>query len=1034
MATSFTDLFIKRPVLSMVVSILLFILGLNAMSTMQIRQYPAMENTVITVTTAYPGASADTVEGYVTAPLEQSIASADGVDYFTSSSTDGQSTITVYMRLNFDPYNAYTTVQSKVQEVEDQLPGGCRLPSLSQSTGSALSMMYISFSSPGMTTSEITAYLADVIQPQLQTINGVAQANILGGNTYAMRIWMDRDKMASLGVTPNDVAQVLQANNYQSSGGMSQGSMVQVNLSADTGATTAAQFQQMAIRANSDGSLVTMGDIARIELGASSYTSSVTFNDLPTVLISIDTTSTANPLEVINAVNQKLPVLAKQYPESLKGEVVYDATLYIKDSIKEVIQTIVEASLIVTVVIFLFLGSLRSVLIPVITLPLSLVGIFFVMEAMGYSINLLTLLALVLAIGLVVDDAILVLENTYRHLQEGLNPIESATTGAREIVSPVISTTIALVAVYAPIGMMSGLTGALFSEFALTLAGSVVVSGIIALTLSPMMCSRLLNVTTTQEPLVLYIDEKFNTLKDGYASMLNTVLKNKGPCLLFGALTLASNVFLFSKTPGELAPMEDQGILLTMSTGPKYANLDYTKKYTGGFTQLYKSLPGYSSSFVVNGGATVGDVDTAMSIMLLKPWSERDVSQTTVFRMLAKKVHFNPGLKVFPVQLSPLPTSTGTYPIEFVITTIAPYDELYKVSEAFLEKAQASGKFLFLSNSLDYNQASESFLINRDLAGQMGISMQDIANTFGLSLSGNYVNFFTMGGKSYKVIPELDRAFMGTAADLDSLSVKNKEGNLVPLDALGHFEQIITPNARSHFQQLHSATIQGAALPDLVSTSEALATLKSIAAEALPNNYSYDYSGDLRAYVAEGNALVFTFLLALTIIYLVLAGQFESFRDPFVILTAVPMATCGALIPLCLGLGTMNIYSQIGLITLIGLISKHGILMVEFSHQLHDEDPLLTKEEAVEQAASIRLRPILMTTASMVLGVVPLLLAHGPGAVSRFDIGVTLASGMTIGTLFTLFIVPVIFTLRARDIAAFWASSLGLCLLLSPFV
>ena len=502
-------------------------------------------------------------------------------------------------------------------------------------------------------------------------------------------------------------------------------------------------------------------------------------------------------------------------------------------------------------------------------------------------------------------------------------------------------------------------------------------------------------------------------------------MRHKGPVLLFGGLTLASNYFLFTFTPSELAPMEDQGIIFTMSSAPKYANLNYMEKYTGHFTKLYESLPGYRSSFVINGGANSSSVNSAMSILLLKPWSQRDISQTQVYRSLAKKVHFNPGLRIFPIELSPLPTSTGTFPIEFVITGIDTYENLYATTQAFLQKAMESGKFIFLKNSLEYDESIVKFHPNTDFSGQMGISMQDFSNTFGLSLSGNYINFFTMYGKSYQVIPELDLPFRTAPNDLGRLPLLNQQGKPVPIDALGYFEQTFTPNARKHFQQLPSATIQGVAIPGIVSTGEALSTLKRVAEEVLPRKYGYDYAGDLRAFVQEGNALIFTFVLAFIIIYLVLSAQFESFRDPLVILTSVPMATCGALLPLALGLGTINIYSQIGLITLIGVISKHGILMVEFAHQKLSQRQM-SLDEAIFEAAVIRLRPVLMTTAALVLGVLPLLMAQGPGAVSRFDIGLTIASGMTIGTLFTLYIVPVIYTLSTRHIVLFWFSSIVL--------
>ena len=1023
---NFTDFFIRRPVFASVISLLFLLVGLQAIFTMQVREYPEMENTVITVTTAYPGASADTVQGFVTTPLEQAIASADGLDYYTSTSIDGTSTITVYVTLNYDPNAAFTSVLSEVQQVENTLPSGAQLPVITKSTGSAVALMYIGFSSTEMTPGQITSFLTDVVQPQIQTVNGVSSAAIMGSNTFAMRIWLNRDRMNALGVTPAMVSSALQSNNYQSAGGLVKGKYVELNISADTNLTDPDQFQDLVVNTGSDGQLVYLRDVARVELGSTAYNKSVYFDNKSSVVIAVNGTSTANPLTVVEDVKKLLPKMQAQYPPSIKSNIVYDSSLYIKDSINEVISTIIEAGLIVTFVIFLFLGSLRTVCIPVITLPLSLVGVFVVMMALGYSINLLTLLALVLAIGLVVDDAIVVLENTYRLIEEGETPFNAALIGAREISGPVIAMTITLIAVYAPIGLMTGVTGALFTEFAFTLAGAVFVSGIIALTLTPMMCSKMLNASIGEQVLVKYIDQRFSALKAVYQRALRGVLAHRPAFLFMGFVVFVSNLFLFVLTPSELSPIEDQGVVLLIATAPTSANLNYLEKYTSTFDSYYRKFPAFANGFVINGSSSD---NTAMSFMLLKPWSQRSQSQETVYRDLAGQIRNVPGLQVIPVQLSSLPTSTGTFPIEFVITSLGSYEDLYEVSEKFLNTAMASGKFLFLQNTLDFNKPDYSMSINYKKAGQLGISMQDIGAVLSPSLSENFVNYFSMYNRSYEVIPQLDGPFRANPADLNSLYINNSSGDLLPLSTIFNFSEATVPNELDRFQQINSATIQGVSLPNLVSVGQAATYLEDLAKQTLPSGYSYNYAGDLRSFVEEGNALIYTFLFALIIIYLVLSAQFESFRDPLVILTAVPMATCGALIPLCLGLSTINIYSEVGLITLIGLISKHGILMVEFARQLREEKGYDLRQ-AIEEAAAIRLRPVLMTTAAMVLGVVPLLIATGAGAVSRFDIGLTIASGMCFGTIFTLFIVPTVYTLTTRQILAFLGSAIATCIVL----
>lgn len=1026
----FTDIFVKKPVLATVVSLLIFIVGFRAIYSMQLREYPEMENTVITVSTTYPGASASLVQGFVTTPIEQAVASADGVDYFSSSSTDSLSTITLNIKLNYDPNAAFTSVMSKVQQISNQLPSDAQQPVITKTTGSSIALLYLNYSSTEMSRQQITAYLSEVVQPQLETVSGVAGATILGGQTYAMRVWLDPNKMAALGVSPIMVSQALTANNYQTAAGSVNSGYVQISVSAETGLSKEADFEDLTIKTGASGAIVRLRDVARVELGSTNYNSSVYFNGESAVFIAIDSTPTANPLTVINDVKKILPGIQAKAPSALKSTVVYDATDYIRDSIKEVIKTIVEASIIVILIIFLFLGSLRTVLIPVVTLPLSLVGVFGIMLLMGYSINILTLLALVLAIGMVVDDAIVVVENTYRHIEEGATPFDAAIQGAREIAMPIISMTITLAAVYAPIGLMGGLTGSLFTEFAFTLAGSVILSGVIALTLSPMMCSKILSSEIGEQRFVKFIDGKFNSLKNVYHKALDNLLNHRPVVVFFAFVVLVSCAFLFAKTPSELAPMEDQGLLLFLGTAPEYANIDYVEKYSSELQGYFKEYPAFENGFVING---YNGVNTMLGMMLLKPWEERTKksdSQDSVYRSIQNKTRNIAGMQTIPLEMSSLPTSTGGYPIQFILQSTGSYESLYTQAEALLDKVNKSGLFLFATNSLDFNKPEISVKVDRNKAALLGINMSDVGNALAVALGENYINWFSLYNHGYEVIPQLDNQYRLNGDDLTKLYVTTSTGKVVPLSTIVTISNEINANSLTRFSQLNSATISAIPIPMMTTTSQALAFLQQAAKETLSSDISYDYAGDLRTYVEEGDSLVYTFLFSIIIIFLVLAAQFESFRDPLVIMTSVPMAISGALIPLALGFATINIYSEIGLITLIGLISKHGILMVEFAKQLKEEKGYDLRQ-AIVHSAAVRLRPVLMTTFAMILGVIPLVLASGAGAVSRFNIGLTISSGMFIGTLFTLFVVPTMYTLSAKQILKFLVSAILTALVLS---
>lgn len=1002
---TFTDLYIKRPVLASVVSLMILLFGLNAIFKIPVRQFPRMENTVITITTSYPGADSNLISGFITTPLESAVASAEGIDYMTSSSTQGVSIITLTLKLNFDPQIAFTDVMSKVQQTMNRLPKEAQLPVIVKSSDSSTALLYISLNSDEMTPQQITDYAMRVVQPQLQTVEGVATADILGGATYSMRVFLNPIKMAALHVAPADVFQALAENNFLTAAGSTKGEYVALNIRAATDLQNLKSFKALIVRSTQHG-LIRLEDIARVTLGSQNYNSSVSFDGKKAIFIGITPTPTANPLTVITKVRKLFPNLQKQFPPALSGMIVYDATDFIRASIKEVVRTILEAALIVIVVIFLFLGSIRSVLIPVITIPLSLIGVFSLMLFLGYSINLLTLLALVLAIGLVVDDAIVVVENIHRHIEEGESPLNAALIGAREIATPVISMTITLAAVYAPIGFMKGLTGVLFKEFAFTLACAVIISGIIALTLSPMMCSKLLSRDSSRGGFVQYLDKLFLKIQLRYKTMLHSALQTRVLLLAIAGMVLLMLPYLYLHTAAETAPEEDQGFFFVVGSAPQFATLNYIEHYTQPLDNIYRSFPEMGHYFIINSGQPI-------SGMVLKPWDERTRSQFTLKQPLQDKLDKISGLKLFSVIPPPLPGGGSGTPIQFIIKTTNDFQSLLDVSNRLVEKANHSGLFIFTDNSLKFNQPEVTLDINRSKAADLGLNMKSIGSSLTSALSGNYVNFFNLDGRSYQVIPQLERPFRLTTSQLEQIHVTTANGSMVPLATFVTPHETVRPNALSHFQQLNSATIQGVMMPG-VTLGQGLHFLQQAADHILPKGFSYDYAGQSRQFILEGNSLVFAFFLAILVVFLVLSAQYESFRDPLIILVSVPMSICGALIPLNLGLASINIYTQVGLITLIGLISKHAILIVSFANQLQSEQGL-SKREAVEQAAAIRLRPILMTTAAMVFGVLPLLTASGAGAVSRFNIGLVISSGMLIGTCFTLFIVPTFYTYLAKD-------------------
>ncbi|MDK9737877.1 multidrug efflux RND transporter permease subunit [Vibrio sp. D404a] len=1004
----FTDVFIKRPVLAVSISFLIALLGLQAIFKMQVREYPEMTNTVVTVTTSYYGASADLIQGFITQPLEQAVAQADNIDYMTSSSVLGSSTITVNMKLNTDPNAALSDILAKTNSVRSQLPKEAEDPTVTMSTGSTTAVLYIGFTSDELASSQITDYLERVINPQLFTVNGVSKVDLYGGMKYALRVWLDPSKMAAVDLTASDVMTVLNANNYQSATGQATGEFVLYNGSADTQVSNVEELENLVVRSG-EGEIIRLSDIAKVSLEKSHDVYRASANGQEAVVAAINAAPSANPINIAADVLELLPQLEKNLPSNISMNVMYDSTIAINESIQEVIKTILEAALIVLVVITLFLGSFRAVLIPIVTIPLSLIGVAMVMQAMGFSWNLMTLLAMVLAIGLVVDDAIVVLENVDRHIKLGESPFRAAIIGTREIAVPVIAMTLTLGAVYAPIAMMGGITGSLFKEFALTLAGSVFVSGIVALTLSPMMCSKMLKAHAEPSKFEQKVHNVLDGMTNRYERMLGAVMQHRPVFIGFAIIVFASLPMLFKFIPSELAPSEDKGVIMLMGTAPSNANLDFMQNTMNDVNTILSDQPEVAYAQVFTG---VPNANQAFGIASMVPWSERETSQSDVANRVGELVKDVPGMAVTAFQMPELPGAGSGLPIQFVITTPNSFESLFQITTDILAEVSSNPLFVYSDLDLNYDSATMKINIDKDKAGAYGVTMQDIGITLGTMMSDGYVNRIDLNGRSYEVIPQVERKFRLNPESMNNYYVRAADGRAVPLGSLITIDVVAEPRSLPHFNQLNSATIGAVPAPG-AAMGDAIAWFENIAETKLPSGYNHDYMGEARQYVTEGSALYATFGLALAIIFLVLAIQFESVKDPLVIMVSVPLAICGALIALAWGAATMNIYSQVGLITLVGLITKHGILICEVAkeEQLHNKK---SRIEAVMEAAKVRLRPILMTTAAMIAGLIPLMYASGAGAAQRFSIGIVIVAGLAIGTIFTLFVLPVIYSYLAE--------------------
>lgn len=1005
---SFSDLFIRRPVLSTVLACMILLLGFQGIFNLSIRQYPKVDETAITITTAYPGASADLIQGFISAPIARAVASTENIDYVTSSSRPSSSTVTVQMKLGSNPDVALTEVLSKVQGVRGTLPDASKDPVIVKGTGQQFAMMYISMQNPNMTKEQLTEYIERVIRPRMSTVEGVADVQIFGAQEYSMRVWIDPVRLAARGVTAAEVLAAINNSNFLSAPGNTQNEYVVSSITVRSTLQTPEAFAELPLR-STDGNVVRLRDVARVELGAENTDTRVSFNGKPGTFLAIFPTPAANPLTTAAALTKLVPQIQETLPKGMTIEVVYDATGQISASIEEVFKTIAEAVAIVVVVILLFLGSFRSVMMPIVTIPLSLIGVCFLLFAVGYSINLLSLLAMVLAIGLVVDDAIVVVENIHRHMEEDhMTPMQAAFSGMREIASAIVAMTMTLAAVFAPLAFTGGLTGALFREFAVTLAGSVVLSGVIAVTITPMMSARLLkpgNAGRFQR----IVDGAFSRVEHVYERAVTGSLNYRPLTLIIVLALVGVTGFMFTKTSTELAPEEDQGFLLSLVTAPTYATSDYTETYVNQMLGLVKDIPETRAQFsaVAFGGTT----NSAFVGFAFKDWAERKRNSKELQADITARLAKVAGVQAFVFAPPTLPGSGGGLPIALVVRSTGDSAEVYQAAEQIKNKAQASGRFIVVQNSMSYDSPQVTVTIDRDRAAALNLPIADIGRTLTLLVGGAEVAQFDRDSNSYDIIPQVPQEFRDNPERLGEYFVRSVTGEMVPLSAVVKISNNASPAAIEQFNQLNSSTISALPLPG-VTTGDGLKVLEDIARESLPDTFFIDYSGQSRQEKEQGNTILIAFGAAVIVIYLVLAAQFESFRDPLIIMMAVPLSIFGAIVPLNLGLGTLNIYTQVGLITLIGLITKHGILLVEFANQQREIHGM-RRRDAIIASAKVRLRPILMTTAAMALGVVPLITSSGAGAAARYSMGLVIFTGILVGTMFTLFVVPMFYTFIA---------------------
>src|SRR5215469_12154966 len=1019
MKSSFTDLFIKRPVLAIVVSFVILIAGLQAMKTLNVRQYPRSDIAAITVTTVYVGADAELVRGFITTPVERAIAAADGIDYIQSQSTQGLSTITARLKLNYDANKALSDISSRVDAIRNNLPPESQIPVIAiQAADSQIASAYLSFTSDILQPNEVTDYLVRLVQPRLTAVSGVQKADILGGRTFAMRIWMKPDRMAALNISPSQVRDILAKNNFLAAVGNTKGSLLQVNLTANTDLHTADQFKQLVVRQDKN-TLVRLGDIADVVLGAEDYNAEVHFSGQKAVFMGIYVLPNANSLDVIKRVRVELDQIKKELPTGMTAEMAYDATAYINDAIHEVVKTLIDTLLIVMVVIFLFLGSVRSVIVPIVAIPISLIGALFLMQLFGFSLNLLTLLALVLSVGLVVDDAIVVVENIERHISEGQSRMEAALKGARELIGPIIAMTITLAAVYTPIALQGGLTGALFREFARTLAGAVFISGVVALVLSPVMSAYLLPPHHVEHGFKGWVDRTFDRFRDWYGNRLDRTLQARPAVYIVwaGISVLAGLMFLAipKVATKELAPKEDQGVIFGVITAPANATIDDTIRYADAAGKVFHDIPDTRFTFQIT------NPSSGFGGMVLKPWGVRKTPTKDYLPIVQQKLGAIPAIQMFPIMPEALP-GADNFPVSFIIASTADQERILEFAKEIFGKAMQAHMFQFgdIDTKIDQPQAEIDF--DHDKVAALGLDMQQVGADLTAAIGGNFVNRFNISGRSYKVIPQIKRVDRLNPQQLENIYVTGPNNKLIPLSTVATIKHKTVARSLNRMQQLNAVTISGVPARSIDAT---LKFLEDEASKILPKGYVIDYTGESRQLRTEGDKFVPVFVLAIVLIFLVLAAQFNSFRDPFIVLLgSVAPALFGAVIFMFLKMpfGTfftngwttsLNIYSQVGLVTLVGLVSRNGILIVQFANEMQRKG--MNKLAAVAQAARIRLRPILMTSVATVAGHFPLTLVSGAGAAARNSIGLVLVGGMTIGTIFTLFIVPSLYMLLARE-------------------
>lgn len=1009
----FSETFVRRPVLAVVVSMVIGLLGLAALGLLNIEQYPQSSSAVITVSTPYPGANAELVRGFITAPLEQAIASAEGIEFLTSSSAQNISTINARLRLNYDVNDAMAQILTRINQVRNLLPEGSEDPVVAVNRGENTAYMYIAFASEALSPPQINDVLVRTVRPRLESVAGVQRVQIFGAPAIAMRVWLDPGRMTALNITASEVRAAIAANNVLAPVGDTEGPAVAINLAADTNLHTVEEFEQLVVR--EDGAtLIRLGDVADVQLGAESYSSSVYFRGTPAIAVAIEVAPSANPLKVIAAVRERLPAIERQLPSSLEATVAYDGTVFIERSIKGLLISLAQALAIVTLVIYLFLGSVRAALVPAVAMPLALIGALFLMLVMGFSINLLTLLALILAIGTVVDDGIVVVENASRHVEAGASPQDAALTSARELATPIIAMNIVVLAVFLPVAFLSGVTGTLFIEFAYTVAAATLISGVIALTLSPMMCARLIRREHSHNRVARAVDAGFARLAHGYQRALSLAISARWLVLALGAGVLVACWFLYTSAHRELAPQEDQGFLMMQATADPNISLTGLERWTQKIEPILQEFDAIKGSFIVNGFGGVGPAaNVAFAGASLIPWEERETSVMELQSQVQGKLSGIAGLQIAVFTPPSLPGGGGGQAVQMVIGANEEPLAIHEISQQLLQAARQTGKFAFIDSDLSFDRLQVTVDIDRTKAADLGIDMRQLAADLATMLSSGYVNFFSADGRSYRVIPQAQPSSRLTPEQLTRYHVRTGSGELVPLATIVRLKQTVQPRALARFEQLNAATLSGVPMPG-VTLGEAVETLRDVAERTLPADYTIDWQGESRQFVQEGSALMLAFGIAVALMYLVLAAQFESFRDPAIMLVSVPMSLAGALLFFALDVVTVNIYTQIGLLALIGSIIRHGILLVEFANNVQERDGL-DRVQALQKSAAQRLRPILMTTIATLAGMVPLLFAVGPGAESRFAIGLVLGAGMAIGTVFTLFVVPTLYTVVAKD-------------------